>query len=149
MKYFIIFLLPLCVISCSSDEEDSDAQNEADILEYLMDNNLTAQTTSSGLYYVITDQGSGANKPSNNSNVTVYYKGYFLDGRVFDESSNTGANFNLGGLIPGFSEGVQLLNEGGKATLLLPAKIAYGSTGSGSIPPGTVILFDIELISIN
>lgn len=150
MKKIIILLLSITILSCASDNDEVnyDAQNETDILKYLSDNDLSAEKTASGLYYIIKNIGTG-NQPTSNSNVTTYYKGYLLDGTVFDKSNASGATFNLNQLIPGFSEGMQLLKEGGKATLIIPSRLAYGNRGSGSIKPGAVIVFDVQLFSIN
>lgn len=147
MKKLFTFLILIILFSCSSDEEvNYDKQNEAEILTYLNDNNLTAQKTNSGLYYIISTEGTG-DHPSSTSNVTVAYKGYFLDGAIFDQSTN--ATFNLSNLISGFREGTQLLKEEGSGTFILPANLGYGSQGSGSIPGGSVIIFDIDLTKIN
>lgn len=123
--------------------------NEADILAYINNNNLNAQKTDSGLYYIINNEGSGASATSN-SNVTVAYKGYLLDGTVFDESNIQGTSFNLNQVIPGWQEGIPLFKEGGEGTLLIPYQLGYGLQGRDPIiPGGTVIAFDINLISIN
>ena len=149
MKKFLI-LFAICLISsCSKDDSDNyDAQNEADILSYLETNNLTAQKTASGLYYIITEQGTG-NYPNANSNVTVTYKGYFLDGSVFDQNQQSGITFNLNQVIDGWKEGLTYFKEGGKGVLLVPSRLGYGSTGNARIPGGSVILFDIKLVKIN
>lgn len=144
-KILLLFVLALS-FSCSDDEMDYTEQNEIDILEYLQDNNLNAQKTSSGLYYIIKSSGVGA-FPSANSNVTLGYTGYFLDGKEFDKSTN--ATFNVRGVVSGFGEGVQLLKPGGSGIFILPSKLGYGNRGSGSISGGEVIIFDIDLISIN
>jgi FKBP-type peptidyl-prolyl cis-trans isomerase FkpA len=144
-KIIFIFLLAIS-ISCSSDDENFDEQNEIEIEAYIKENNLNVQKTNSGLYYIIKSTGSG-NAPTVNSNVTIGYKGYFLNGNVFDQSSN--ATFNLSGVIPGFSQGVQLLRPGGSGTFILPSRLGYGTRGSGNIKGGDVIVFDINLISVN
>ena len=123
-------------------------QNEAAILQYIEDNNLNAQKTDSGLYYVINNEGTGA-KPTSNSNVTVAYKGYLLDGTIFDQSDSNGISFGFSQVIAGWTEGIQLFKEGGDGILLIPASLGYGASGSGSIPGGAVIIFDVNLISIN
>ncbi|MDB2385194.1 FKBP-type peptidyl-prolyl cis-trans isomerase [Polaribacter sp.] len=122
--------------------------NEADILAYIDDNNLNASRTDSGLYYVINEEGTG-NTPTETSNVTVAYKGYLLDGTVFDESDANGIDFDLDGVILGWTEGIQLFKEGGEGILLIPNDLAYGLLGVSSIPGGAVIVFDINLISVN
>lgn len=151
-KIFQIFIFTI-LYSCSNDDSipvvtniDYDALNETEISTYITDNNLTTETTDSGLYFIINEESEGES-PTSTSNVTLAYTGYFLNGDVFDQSDN--ATFNLTGLISGFSEGTQLLKEGGSGTFILPSRLAYGTQGSGSIPPGAVIVFDIDLIAIN
>lgn len=147
MKKTFLLLVVTLFVSCSGDDTiDYTAQNEADIQAYLTDNNLNFQKTSSGLYYNLEAPGSGLS-PTFNSNVTLGYKGYFLDGTIFDQSSK--ATFNVGGVVPGFGEAVRLLKPGGSGTFILPSSLGYGTRGSGTIRPGDVIVFDINLISIN
>lgn len=144
-KIFLLFVLAIG-FSCSKDEIDYAAQNEIDIQEYILDNNLNFQKTASGLYYNINASGTGL-RPTFNSNVTLGYKGYFLNGNTFDQS--TSATFNVSQVVPGFGEAVRLLKPGGSGTFILPSILGYGNNGSGSISPGEVIIFDINLISIN
>lgn len=120
---------------------------DTEIQNYLLDNDLTAQQSASGLYYTIDEEGEGE-QPTLTDNVTVSYKGYLTDGTVFDENI-AGANFNLGNLIPGFSEGITYLKEGGSGTLYIPADLGYGNSAVDIIPGGSVIIFDVELISVN
>lgn len=127
---------------------DYEARNEADILTYLDDNNLEATKTDTGLYYVINEEGTGT-RPTANSDVTVNYKGYFLDGTVFDESDTNGISIGLNQVIAGWTEGIQLFKEGGEGVLLIPSNLGYGIRGSGPIPGGAVLIFDIKLIRIN
>lgn len=107
-------------------------------------------TTDSGLQYEVITQGTGDNAKSTD-NVTVRYHGTFLNGNVFDSSVNRGepSSFNLDGVIEGFTEGLTLMNPGSKYKFYIPHNLAYGASGSGSIPPYTLIVFEIELISIN
>ena len=111
------------------------------------ENNLVAEKTSSGLYYIIDTEGDGA-QVSSTDNVSITYKGYFLDDTVFDEPTES-VNFDLGNLITGFSEGLTYFKEGGSGKLLIPSHLAYGATGSQSIAAYTPIIFDIELLSVN
>jgi len=122
--------------------------NELEITEYISENNLIATRSDSGLYYVINEEGTGE-RPTETSNVTVAYKGYFLDGEVFDESDSSGASFNLNAVIEGWTEGIPYFKEGGNGILLIPAHLAYGIYGSSRIPGGTVLIFDVNLISVN
>jgi FKBP-type peptidyl-prolyl cis-trans isomerase FkpA len=102
---------------------------------------------SSGIHYVIKDSGNLGEHPSSNASVEVLYKGYFLDGRVFDQTSgNKTATFGLNQVIQGWQEAIPLLTRDGKGTFIMPSVLCYGSRGSGSIPPNSVLVFDIELI---
>ena len=116
------------------------------IEDYLAENNLTAQSTASGLHYIIEEPGAGGH-PNINSTVTVKYKGYLLNGNVFDESGNSTVTFPLKNLILGWQEGIPLLKEGGKGKFFIPSGLGYGRSGSGSIPGNSVLIFDIELVS--
>ena len=107
--------------------------------------------TSSGLYYQIQTQGTG-DKPTTGNTVKVHYKGELLDGTVFDSSfkRNEPIEFNLGvgQVIPGWDEGIALLNKGAKATFIIPSELAYGSAGAGGvIPPDATLKFEVELVS--
>lgn len=148
MKQSIFLLCIILFTSCLGDDNsDFTKQTDADIVKYINDNNLNATKTNSGLYYVITKEGNGA-KPTRNSNVTVAYKGYFLDGKVFDQNPN-GYTTGLNQVIAGWTEGITYFREGGEGILLVPYNLGYGANGRGSIPGGAVLVFEIELISIN
>ncbi|WP_237274615.1 FKBP-type peptidyl-prolyl cis-trans isomerase [Tenacibaculum ovolyticum] len=132
--------------SCSSEEPNFDAQNEAQIVKYIADNNLTAKKSDSGLYYVISTEGTGG-QPTPNSTVTIAYKGYYLDGKVFDQNSMF--KTNLQSVIRGWTEGVTYFKEGGSGILLIPSKLGYGSKNYAGIPGGSVLVFDISLLKIH
>ena len=109
------------------------------------------KTTASGLQYKITQQGNGK-QPTAQSVVKVHYTGKLLDGKVFDSSVDRGqpVEFPLNQVIPGWTEGLQLMKEGSKATLYIPAQLAYGEQGvPGTIPPNSTLIFDVELIKVN
>ncbi len=153
MNKFYLFSMLLLVFggfaSCIPDpisDEEILKQDIQEIEDYLKENSLTAQSTASGLHYIIEEEGTGGH-PTATSNVTVKYKGYLLDGTVFDETEGSStATFKLNGLIEGWQEGIPLLQKGGKGKLFLPSAIAYGRSGSGAIPGNTPIAFDIELV---
>jgi len=108
------------------------------------------KTTASGLQYKITQEGSGK-QPAASSIVTVHYKGQLVDGKVFDSSIERGKpiEFPLNRVIPGWTEGLQLMKEGGKATLYIPSQLGYGEQGvPGTIPPNSTLIFDVELIKV-
>ena len=136
--------------ACSDDDgpPNFDGTNEEEIQAYIADNNLDATRTSSGLYYVIENEGTGA-RPTATSNVRVAYKGYFTNGNVFDESPDSGISFGLNNVIPGWTEGIPLFREGGNGILLLPSSLGYGDRGVSGIPGGTVLIFDVALIQVN
>ena len=107
--------------------------------------------TSSGLFYKIHDSGKGKN-PKNGDLVSVHYKGMLIDSTVFDSSyqRNKPIEFTLGvgQVISGWDEGISLLKKGAKATLVIPANLAYGPSGAGGvIPPNATLIFDVELES--
>ncbi len=123
-------------------------------LAFLRENkasNPNIKETASGLQYEITKEGTG-NSPKETDVVTVHYTGKLVDGTVFDSSIERGepTQFPLNKVIPGWTEGLQLLKEGGKATLYIPSKLGYGEQGAGDIIPGNAtLIFDVELIKIN
>lgn len=108
-----------------------------------------AQKTESGMVYFETAAGAGS-KPTSADTVTLHYHGTLPDGTVFDSSVEKGqpATFPLNGVVPCFSEGVQKIAVGGKGKLICPPNLAYGDQGSGRIPPGSTIIFDVELLEI-
>ena len=118
---------------------------------YLAENGRRSEvtTTASGLQYEVLSEGSG-NKPGLTDTVRVHYEGTLLDGTVFDSSYTRGTpiEFPLNGVIPGWSEGVQLMSEGSTYRLVIPSDLAYGSGGTGPIPPNATLIFKIELLSI-
>ncbi|MCL5244886.1 FKBP-type peptidyl-prolyl cis-trans isomerase [Cellulophaga sp. 20_2_10] len=149
MKYGILILVFTLFISCKNDDNvDYTEKNEKEIKAYIEDNSLTALKSPTGLYYVINDEGTGL-RPTTTSDVTVAYKGYFTDGNTFDESDANGISFNLQQVIAGWTEGITYFKEGGNGILLVPSRLGYGDSGRGSIPGGAVLVFDINLLSVN
>ncbi|MFA7554943.1 MAG: FKBP-type peptidyl-prolyl cis-trans isomerase [Spongiibacteraceae bacterium] len=109
-------------------------------------------TTESGLQYTIITEGSGE-KPLETDEVEVHYQGTLLDGTEFDSSYKRGAtvSFPVNGVIPGWTEALQLMPVGSKWKLFIPSSLAYGpgGTGGGPIGPNQTLIFEVELISIN
>ena len=108
------------------------------------------KTTASGLQYKVIKEGSGA-KPAATSTVTVHYKGTLLNGNQFDSSYDRGqpATFQLNQVIPGWTEGVQLMTPGSKYQFWIPGNLGYGPQGSPpSIPPNATLVFEVELLSV-
>jgi FKBP-type peptidyl-prolyl cis-trans isomerase len=108
------------------------------------------QTTKSGLQYEAVTEGKGS-LPKANDKVTVHYKGTLIDGTEFDSSykRNQPVTFPLGNVIPGWTEGLQLMKEGGKAKLYIPSELAYGERGAGAkIGPNETLIFEVELLKV-
>jgi len=109
------------------------------------------KVTASGLQYKVLKAGEGK-KPGPESNVKVNYKGTLVDGTVFDSSYKRGkpASFQVGRVIKGWVEGLQLMNVGSKYQFVIPAELAYGERGAGPvIGPNSVLIFEVELLEIN
>ena len=122
--------------------------DEDKILQYISDNNLNAEPTGSGLYYVINSTGNGE-FPNINSLVTVAYKGTLTDGTTFDQSSSNGITFPLSNVIQGWQEGIPLFSEGGSGILLIPSALGYGSQSVGNIPENSVLIFEVTLLNVD
>lgn len=88
-------------------------------------------------------------QPTAASNVTVAYKGYFTSGTVFDQSPSAGISFGLNNVIKGWTEGIPYFKAGGSGILLIPSSLGYGSSDYSGIPGGSVLIFDVNLISVN
>ena len=121
--------------------------------EYLKSNaeKEGVQVTDSGLQYSVLTQGDGE-KPSASDKVTVHYRGTLIDGTEFDSSYSRGepTSFRLDQVIPGWTEGVQLMNVGSKYRFVIPAELAYGERGAGgAIGPFETLIFEVELLEIN
>jgi FKBP-type peptidyl-prolyl cis-trans isomerase len=173
LNRFILCLPFLLIFSaCDKDCEDGSVECEEKqltkdiqiIQNYLEDSSLVAERHPSDLFYIIEQEGTG-DLPNQGQTIVANYTGKFLDGRVFDTSIesvareagiyNSGRNyapfsFILGNnnVVRGWEIAFSLFNEGTKATILMPSSLAYGFKGRGSIPPNTVLLFEVELVNI-
>ena len=124
----------------------------ADSKEFLakIDADKSVQKKPSGLRIKMVKEGEGAS-PAATDTVQVHYRGTLIEGKEFDSSykRDMPAKFPLNGVIPCWTEGLQLMKPGGKATLYCPSEIAYGERGSPPvIPPGATLVFDVELLSV-
>jgi FKBP-type peptidyl-prolyl cis-trans isomerase FklB len=107
-------------------------------------------TTASGLQYTVIKEGAGKS-PKATDTVVCHYEGFLTNGTVFDSSIQRGepASFPLNGVIAGWTEGLQLMKEGGKNRFFIPYNLAYGEAGAaGAIPPYAALIFDVELIEV-
>ena len=169
-KVLVIAMAALSIMgmtSCSgnstSSEETTDMVTSADSVEikdnltlgreFLAENakNDSVVQTESGLQYMVLKEGTGI-KPAATDTVTVHYTGKLLDGTVFDSSVERGepATFPLDKVIPGWTEGLQLMSEGSEYRLFIPSELAYGSKGAGDkILPNATLIFDVQLIKVD
>jgi len=145
-----IVLIFIAIVGLSACNKDDDNQAEIDknvILQYIADHNLDAVEGEEGLYYVVDVEGTG-DACNSSSTVKTTYSGYLTNGNIFDQG--TIDNFPLQNAIRGWQVGIPKFKEGGNGILLIPSAIGYGTngSGSGSIPPNAVIIFDIQLIKV-
>ena len=139
----------------SRGDEIMQAEGEKNRIEgeaFLSENRARSgvMVTPSGLQYEVIADGSGP-RPAANDDVRVHYEGTLIDGTVFDSSYERGepVEFNLSMVIPGWTEGVQLMNEGSSYRFFIPSDLAYGPQGAGgSVPPNAVLIFKVELLSV-
>ncbi len=113
--------------------------------EFMVKNN--ADSTLTGIVYLIQDSGSGLRAVSDRDTVRVNYRGTLIDGTEFDK--NDGITFPLNRVIPGWTEGMKLVGEGGKITLVIPANMAYGERGPQTIGPNSTLIFDVDLLEVH
>ena len=147
-NYAILFLLIVFVLGCEKEKTQAEKDDEI-IREYLAEHNLEAIAHSSGLYYAIEEEGTGGH-PILSSLIEVKYKGFLTNNVVFDETASSRTYINrLSALISGWQIGIPLLQKGGKGTFYIPSELGYGSSSAGSIPPNSVLIFEIELIGFN
>ena len=132
-----------------NDFAEESATAARDLAKYLAKNNIVAEPTESGLYYVVTEPGNGE-KPEVGKPVTMHYTGKLIDGTVFDSSVERNQPFQfvlgVGQVIPGWDEGVQLMTKGEKGMLYIPYYLGYGERDMGEIPPFSNLIFEVELI---
>jgi len=153
MKYSILvaFLFLFVFSACNSNDDDCDTQAQQDFLIENRDQPGVTETDS-GLQYKVLDEGTEELSPSADDRVEVHYSGRTIDGEVFDSSYDRGetAEFSLNGVIPGFSEGIQLMNVGDTYELYIPGNLAYGNRPppNSIICPNGTLIFEVELIQI-
>ena len=151
MKYFKLTLILSCLVFVACKDDDSSLspeeqlQVDLEIIEqYLTNNNLTAQSTASGLHYIIEEEGTGGN-PDAEEPVIFEYTGLFTDDTEWASSHNGPEAFSLNSIPPGFKEGIPFFKIGSKGKLIMPSALAFGTAGIGGVAPNTVMVFDVEL----
>ena len=157
MNKLIILIIAIAVIAAffyyrgNANSKDA-AENIRLGAEYLVKNKSQPGVleTASGLQYKVLTQGKDTQHPAASDTVKVHYHGTLIDGTVFDSSVDRGQSisFALNQVIPGWTEGVQLMVVGDKTRFFIPAKLAYGNRSTGSIGAGSMLIFDVELLGI-
>lgn len=145
MGKVLLILIAICLFS---PLEAAENDNQAG-LNYWEGLSKEAVTTSSGLQYKALITGTGR-KPKSNSKVTVHYRGLLLNGVTFDSSYDDEEPVSLGlrSVIKGWIEGLQLMPVGSVFVFMIPPELAYGDSSSGSIPPNSTLIFEIELFGV-
>ncbi len=155
MKFVLIALAVFALWYVANQYLNSGkAEENIQLGQAFLDENSTAEgvlTTESGLQYTVLTAGTGDTHPTASDKVKVHYHGTLIDGTVFDSSVDRGEpiSFGLNQVIPGWTEGVQLMVEGEKSRFFIPSSLAYGNRATGKIKPGSTLIFEIELIGIN
>lgn len=135
-----------------AEEKVKAEENKKKGTDFLAKNKLNKniKTTASGLQYEVIKEGNGKAKPAASSTATVIYTGKLMDGTVFDSTEKNGGKpieLNLSSVIKGWTEGIQLMSKGAKYRFYIPSDLAYGDNGAGNvIPPGSTLIFDVELV---
>ncbi|MEE9333776.1 MAG: FKBP-type peptidyl-prolyl cis-trans isomerase [Granulosicoccaceae bacterium] len=155
MKFMLIFIAIAALLYVALQYmNNGKATANIQLGKEFMDKNSTAdgvQSTASELQYKVLQAGTGSTHPTATDRVKVHYHGTLIGGTVFDSSVDRGEpiSFGLNQVIPGWTEGLQLMVEGEKTRLFIPSKLAYGNRAAGKIKPGSTLIFDVELIGIN
>ncbi len=162
----MLFPVLYLMMFTSCDDGSSDLQKEKEmrlLRQYLEANNITVEPEKSGLYFISSKEGSGP-KPSNSDWVIIEYTARTINERIFDTTDEeTAVRNNIHSqsviygdrrtplqafAVAGLKEGLQIMHEGGKATLIIPSHLGYGSSGSGRIGPYTTLVYDVELLKV-
>lgn len=150
----IIIIIIGTVVFWNMSNAKKAARGNIEIGQAFLDTNANAEgvkTTSSGLQYLVLSKGAGTVHPTASDRVKVHYHGTLISGSIFDSSVDRGEpiSFGLNQVIKGWTEGLQLMTVGDKVRLFIPSSLGYGNRKAGAIPPGSVLIFDVELLKIN
>ncbi|MBW8863650.1 MAG: FKBP-type peptidyl-prolyl cis-trans isomerase [Verrucomicrobia bacterium] len=154
LRYSMMVAASLCLFGCSKSVEQTGAPSAGTNTPGTAATPATAGemiTTASGLKYQVLKHGDGTVSPKATDTVKVHYEGKLLDGTVFDSSIARGQpiSFPLNAVIPGWTEGLQLMKVGDKFKFEIPANLAYGANSpSPAIPPNSTLVFEVELLGI-
>ncbi|GLX83382.1 FKBP-type peptidyl-prolyl cis-trans isomerase [Thalassotalea eurytherma] len=156
MKFIVVILLVVIAYVAfqrSTNNKELVEENQR-LATAFLNKNVTEEgviETASGLQYKVLQKGDGEQHPTATDKVQVHYHGTLLNGTVFDSSVDRGEpiSFGLNQVISGWTEGVQKMVVGDKVRLFIPAKLAYGNKGAGKVTPGSLLIFDVELLAIH
>ncbi len=157
-ELFILVIIALFMLSvyrafASSKEVEGVEEKKQEGLNFLAANSFKEDVhyTDSGLQYTVLQEGSGTVHPTAQDRVKVHYEGRYIDGKVFDSSikRRKPVTFTLNKVIKGWTEGVQLMVVGEKRRFFIHPNLGYGNRWNGQIPPGSTLIFDVELLEIN
>ena len=155
MKFIVlavVIALAIFYFTRSSANKKLALENTALASDFLAKNkaNVDVIETASGLQYEVLQKGNGDSHPNARSTVKVHYHGLLMDGTVFDSSVERGEpiSFPLNQVISGWTEGVQLMVVGDKFKFFIPSELGYGNSATGKITPGSLLIFEVELLAI-
>jgi FKBP-type peptidyl-prolyl cis-trans isomerase len=156
LQIYATFAAALFLVGCSKDASHTDAKSDGIAPTAASASAGTNQatgmtTTASGLKYQVMKQGTGAVSPKATDTVKVHYHGTLLNGTIFDSSVQRGEpiSFALNQVIPGWTEGLQLMKVGDKFKFEIPGNLAYGpASPTPAIPPNSTLVFEVELLGI-
>ena len=152
MKKLLFLLLCVGIIASCKSDDDQRPIDEMLIVDYLTTNNITAiKDEGSGVYYRITEEGNGVDYPSVFSTIRCFYKGYLLDGSVFDEREEGVDDYlqtTLRNLVYGWHVALPNFSKGAKGQIFIPSHAGYGSNEREGIPKNSVIIFDVHLVNV-
>jgi FKBP-type peptidyl-prolyl cis-trans isomerase len=148
----ILFFTSSCNLNDDTPERTAATEQQElnEALARLVTANYDIDTTTLGVYYIMSKEGEGP-LPAQGDTCFLIYTGYFLDGTIFDSSgfyfqdSIWSFNYLEVSLIPGFNDGISLLNKGAEADIIIPSEFAYGSSGYQEIPPYTPLIFSLKM----
>ena len=146
MKLLIVFFSLFVLTACTTYSEDDKSSFDTQIEAYLKKHDKACERSSSGLYYNIIEQGEGR-KIKYGDRVSFTYKGELLDGTVFDKQTKP-IEFDVDILIAAWKETMLMLNEGGKAFIVAPPHLGYGTHELEDIPPNSIIVYTMEVVAV-
>ena len=153
IRLSVTLIAAVCLVGCdNSTPTNGDKNTTANPASSTTSKPTEMKTTASGLKYLVMKQGTGTASPKATDTVKVHYHGTLLNGTVFDSSvqRNEPISFPLNGVIPGWTEGLQLMKVGDKFKFEIPPDLAYGeSSPAPTIPPNSTLVFEVELLGID